>query len=68
MKRVVMGLDKFKRTPCGFSFVEYYNRQVDSLLSDVPVPDIDIARYLACRQAFSALAKKFCWKHYNFPF
>ena len=26
VKRVVMGLDKFKRTPCGFCFVEYYNR------------------------------------------
>merc|ERR1712012_1442437 len=27
VKRVVMGLDKFKRTPCGFCFVEYYTRQ-----------------------------------------
>ena len=27
VKRVVMGLDKFKRTPCGFCFVEYYNRE-----------------------------------------
>ena len=26
VKRVVMGLDKFKRKPCGFCFVEYYNR------------------------------------------
>merc|ERR1719410_758173 len=26
VKRVVMGLDKFKRTPCGFCFVEYYTR------------------------------------------
>ena len=26
VKRVVMGLDKFKRTPCGFCFVEYYAR------------------------------------------
>ena len=24
VKRIVMGLDKFKRTPCGFCFVEYY--------------------------------------------
>ena len=27
VKRVVMGLDKFKRTPCGFCFVEYYARE-----------------------------------------
>jgi len=27
VKRIVMGLDKFKRTPCGFCFVEYYNRE-----------------------------------------
>lgn len=23
IKRIVMGLDKFKKTPCGFCFVEY---------------------------------------------
>ena len=27
VKRIVMGLDKFKRTPCGFCFVEYYLRE-----------------------------------------
>merc|ERR1712112_343220 len=27
VKRVVMRLDKFKRTPCGFCFVEYYARE-----------------------------------------
>ncbi|XP_071480232.1 nuclear cap-binding protein subunit 2-like [Diadema antillarum] len=27
LKRVVMGLDKIKRTPCGFCFVEYYHRE-----------------------------------------
>ncbi|XP_059081058.1 nuclear cap-binding protein subunit 2-like [Tigriopus californicus] len=27
VKRIVMGLDKFKRTPCGFCFIEFYNRQ-----------------------------------------
>merc|ERR1712048_1500242 len=27
VKRVVMGLDKVNRTPCGFCFVEYYNRK-----------------------------------------
>ncbi len=27
VKRIIMGLDKFKRTPCGFCFVEYYARQ-----------------------------------------
>ena len=27
VKRIVMGLDKFKRTPCGFCFVEYYARE-----------------------------------------
>ncbi len=27
VKRIVMGLDKFKRTPCGFCFVEYYSRE-----------------------------------------
>ncbi|XP_039267912.1 nuclear cap-binding protein subunit 2-like [Styela clava] len=26
IKRVVMGLDKYKKTPCGFCFVEYYAR------------------------------------------
>ncbi|KAF4520182.1 hypothetical protein B566_EDAN003894 [Ephemera danica] len=29
VKRVIMGLDKYKKTPCGFCFVEYYHR-VDS--------------------------------------
>jgi nuclear cap-binding protein subunit 2 len=27
VKRVVMGLNKFQKTPCGFCFVEYYNHQ-----------------------------------------
>lgn len=27
VKRVVMGLDRFKKTPCGFCFVEYYSRK-----------------------------------------
>uniref|UniRef100_A0A1B6ML38 Nuclear cap-binding protein subunit 2 n=1 Tax=Graphocephala atropunctata TaxID=36148 RepID=A0A1B6ML38_9HEMI len=27
IKRVVMGLDRFKKTPCGFCFVEYYTRE-----------------------------------------
>ena len=27
IKRIIMGLDKFKRTPCGFCFVEYYTRE-----------------------------------------
>ncbi|CAK6450337.1 unnamed protein product [Pipistrellus nathusii] len=26
VRNVFMGLDKLKRTPCGFCFVEYYNR------------------------------------------
>eukprot|EP00088_Acartia_fossae_P010394 TRINITY_DN15174_c0_g1_i1.p1 TRINITY_DN15174_c0_g1~~TRINITY_DN15174_c0_g1_i1.p1 ORF type:complete len:162 (-),score=18.14 TRINITY_DN15174_c0_g1_i1:82-534(-) len=26
VKKIIMGLDKFKRTPCGFCFVEYYQR------------------------------------------
>merc|ERR1712035_176802 len=26
LKRVIMGLDKVKRTPCGFCFVEYFTR------------------------------------------
>lgn len=26
VKRIIMGLDKFKKTPCGFCFVEYYTR------------------------------------------
>ena len=25
--RLIMGLDKMKRTPCGFCFVEYYTRE-----------------------------------------
>ncbi|CAH1781432.1 unnamed protein product, partial [Owenia fusiformis] len=32
IKRVVMGLDKVKKTPCGFCFVEYYTR-VDAAMS-----------------------------------
>ncbi|KAL9053537.1 MAG: hypothetical protein Q9162_004704 [Coniocarpon cinnabarinum] len=27
VKRLVMGLDRFKKTPCGFCFVEYYVHQ-----------------------------------------
>ncbi|ESN89998.1 hypothetical protein HELRODRAFT_91084 [Helobdella robusta] len=27
VKRIIMGLDKFKKTPCGFCFVEYYIRE-----------------------------------------
>uniref|UniRef100_A0AC35TVR6 Nuclear cap-binding protein subunit 2 n=1 Tax=Rhabditophanes sp. KR3021 TaxID=114890 RepID=A0AC35TVR6_9BILA len=27
VKRIIMGIDRFKRTPCGFCFVEYYNRK-----------------------------------------
>uniref|UniRef100_A0A1A9WJK5 Nuclear cap-binding protein subunit 2 n=1 Tax=Glossina brevipalpis TaxID=37001 RepID=A0A1A9WJK5_9MUSC len=26
VRRIVMGLDKYKKTPCGFCFVEYYRR------------------------------------------
>ncbi|XP_065177720.1 nuclear cap-binding protein subunit 2-like [Sycon ciliatum] len=26
VKRIILGLDKLKRTPCGFAFVEYYCR------------------------------------------
>ncbi|XP_037946145.1 nuclear cap-binding protein subunit 2 [Teleopsis dalmanni] len=26
VRRIVMGLDKYKKTPCGFCFVEYYLR------------------------------------------
>lgn len=26
IRRIVMGLDKFKKTPCGFCFMEYYAR------------------------------------------
>ncbi|VDN52998.1 unnamed protein product [Dracunculus medinensis] len=27
VKRIIMGLDRFKKTPCGFCFVEYYRRE-----------------------------------------
>jgi len=27
IKRIVMGLDRFQKTPCGFCFVEYYTHQ-----------------------------------------
>ncbi|KAK9491699.1 nuclear cap binding complex subunit [Lipomyces doorenjongii] len=27
LKRIVMGLDRFTRTPCGFCFVEYYTHE-----------------------------------------
>lgn len=27
IRRIVMGLDKFKKTPCGFCFIEYYIRE-----------------------------------------
>ena len=26
IKRIIMGLDRNKKTPCGFCFVEYYTR------------------------------------------
>lgn len=40
IKRIIMGLDRFKRTPCGFCFVEYVDRQ----------SALDCAKYLGgCR-------------------
>ena len=27
-KRIIMGLDKLRRTPCGFCFIVYYTREV----------------------------------------
>lgn len=27
IKRIIMGLDRVKKTPCGFCFVEYYSRE-----------------------------------------
>ncbi len=27
LKRIIMGLDRVKKTPCGFCFVEYYARE-----------------------------------------
>ena len=27
VKRIIMGLDRYKKTPCGFCFVEYYFRE-----------------------------------------
>ncbi|KAJ3411525.1 Nuclear cap-binding protein subunit 2 [Chytridiales sp. JEL 0842] len=27
IKRIIMGLDRIKKTPCGFCFVEYYHRE-----------------------------------------
>uniref|UniRef100_A0A915PPX6 Nuclear cap-binding protein subunit 2 n=1 Tax=Setaria digitata TaxID=48799 RepID=A0A915PPX6_9BILA len=27
IKRIIMGIDRFKKTPCGFCFVEYYLRE-----------------------------------------
>jgi len=27
IKRIIMGLDRFKKTPCGFCFVEFYVRE-----------------------------------------
>ena len=27
IKRLVMGVDRFQKTPCGFCFVEYYTHQ-----------------------------------------
>lgn len=27
IKRIIMGLDRLKKTPCGFGFVEYYTRR-----------------------------------------
>ncbi|VDI76857.1 nuclear cap-binding protein subunit 2-like [Mytilus galloprovincialis] len=27
IKRIIMGLDKVRKTPCGFCFVEYYTRE-----------------------------------------
>uniref|UniRef100_A0A914RYQ7 Nuclear cap-binding protein subunit 2 n=1 Tax=Parascaris equorum TaxID=6256 RepID=A0A914RYQ7_PAREQ len=27
IRRIIMGIDRFKKTPCGFCFVEYYYRE-----------------------------------------
>jgi len=27
VKRIIMGLDRYRKTPCGFCFVEYYTRK-----------------------------------------
>ncbi|OAF68972.1 hypothetical protein A3Q56_03287 [Intoshia linei] len=27
IKRIIVGIDRFKKTPCGFAFVEYYTRE-----------------------------------------
>jgi len=27
IKRIIMGLDRLKKTPCGFCFVEYFDRE-----------------------------------------
>ncbi|NWW29164.1 NCBP2 protein, partial [Falcunculus frontatus] len=27
IKRIIMGIDRFKKTPCGFCFVDYYLRE-----------------------------------------
>ncbi|MFH4978748.1 hypothetical protein AB6A40_005457 [Gnathostoma spinigerum] len=27
IRRIIMGIDRFKKTPCGFCFVEYYTRE-----------------------------------------
>lgn len=32
IKRVIMGLDRFKKTPCGFCFVEYPFMEKESLI------------------------------------
>jgi hypothetical protein len=38
VKRIVMGLDKFKKTPCGFCFVEYpLNKQVKLICMITPL-------------------------------
>ena len=35
VKRIVMGLDKYKKTPCGFCFVEYPCTVVDKQIADM---------------------------------
>jgi nuclear cap-binding protein subunit 2 len=32
VKRIIMGLNKQTKTPCGFCFVEYYNTNIDTLI------------------------------------
>ena len=63
IKRIVMGLDKFKKTPCGFCFVEYFTRYAvhvaDNLALFFVFTDTGFIPFELCTVYYSFLFLKF---------